>query len=309
MQVGTGSFVYSAMLMLYYVLMIRFGLKEETISRKVEPFMHIIPIGYHIGTGILGLVWEVYNPAGLHCWVAPYPQGCHEDPKMECERGGDHVELFGLWLLTIPILIWTCLLCLFLLVVAMTVWWRYRLGRRFLFESKDRQEQHSPSNKMDARTRLVITQCVLYAVCYINVTVWSTISTIVDLHGVDEEFYEKHVWIDALGVFFFPIQGLFSFLIYLRPRYLTIRREVGNGLKPSWWFALKEAVLYPVDTASERMRRRHKISQSSCSTNLKQKIPEERLSISSFDLHAIQPKAEEDPREDSTGCTFPESGV
>ena len=135
LQLGSCSFLYNTMLMLYFVLVVRYGLREKFISTRVEPFMHFLANGYYLGTAITGLALDVFNPAGTFCWVAGVPLGCEFSADEDCERGGDHVRLFGQWLLVVPLVALTCLLVIFISILAGTVWWRYRQSRRFVFEN------------------------------------------------------------------------------------------------------------------------------------------------------------------------------
>jgi hypothetical protein len=270
LQLGSGSFAYSAMLMFYYVLVIRYSVCEETIASRIEPVMHLIPIGYYLGTAIAGLFLQVFNPAGPRCWIAAWPLGCDKDPEVECERRGDHVAWFGLWLLVYPLLGWTCLLVFFLTVVAVTVWRRFTKSRRFVFGGE--QSRIRENSSMEKQMRQVITQCFLYAVSFINAMIWSTLRAILNLKGVDDDFFIRNFWLIGMGIFFFPIQGLFSFLIYIRPRYLEIR---GHHLEQSRWFALREAVWYPVSTSTERANRSSMLIGDLTSGDLKPKAPAE----------------------------------
>ena len=317
-QVGSGSFAYSAMLMAYYVLVIRYSVSEARICKFYEPFMHLLPIGYHCGSAIIGLIWKVFNTNGPYCWVASSPLDCelYHEVVGECVRGGGTkfgqrgrgTDFFGTYLLLIPLLLWTCIILVCLLIVAITVWSRYmtsqqfvfgrdinhvnergteeRRRRRFSLQRNDESERHtstvlrqqqqprsvfflagpsrttaatdtsnstsiaSPANgsppttssnnnqnyitassttteasMMEQRMRLVITQSLLYGISFLNVMIWSTVGTILFLVGVPPEFYQDNFWLDAMAIIWFPLQGLFSFLIYIRPRYLIIRRQ------------------------------------------------------------------------------------
>ena len=85
-QLGLGSFCYSQMLMLYFVLVIRYNTRETVMERRVEPFMHLVPIAFYLGSAIAGLVLGVFNPSGNSCWVGTYPPGCEYEPDVQCER-------------------------------------------------------------------------------------------------------------------------------------------------------------------------------------------------------------------------------
>lgn len=71
-QVSYSAASYTAMLSFYFLLTARFGLKNTEISRRFEPLMHFISIGYFLGTAIVGAILGVYadTSVGLGCWVS-----------------------------------------------------------------------------------------------------------------------------------------------------------------------------------------------------------------------------------------------
>ena len=70
-QFGISSPIYNASLSIYYLLVIRYGWKEDQL-RRIEPFLHGVPLLWGLGTGIAGLFLTIFNSANLWCWVAPY---------------------------------------------------------------------------------------------------------------------------------------------------------------------------------------------------------------------------------------------
>lgn len=68
---------YSAALSFYFVLATRYGMKQEVIARRVEPWMHIISIGFPLITSTVGAIVGVYSEPiiGLGCWVYDFPRG------------------------------------------------------------------------------------------------------------------------------------------------------------------------------------------------------------------------------------------
>lgn len=78
--------LYNCMLCIYYMLIIRSGWSEHKV-KKVEPFLHVLPLVVGWTMGIAGLPLTLYNPSGWLCWYAPYPGNCLNDPDVPCERG------------------------------------------------------------------------------------------------------------------------------------------------------------------------------------------------------------------------------
>ena len=80
------SICYNGSLTLYFLLVVRYGWKEEYIKRKVEVWLHLIPIAIGWSTAIAGLPLLLYNAFGWTCWINTWPLGCQEE-KGNCQRG------------------------------------------------------------------------------------------------------------------------------------------------------------------------------------------------------------------------------
>ncbi|CAB9519452.1 expressed unknown protein [Seminavis robusta] len=70
-QFGVTSSFYNASLSVFYLLVIRYGWKDDQI-RKIEPFLHAFPLLWGLSTSIAGLPLTIFNSANLWCWIAPY---------------------------------------------------------------------------------------------------------------------------------------------------------------------------------------------------------------------------------------------
>eukprot|EP00986_Skeletonema_menzelii_P007128 scaffold2761_cov137-Skeletonema_menzelii.AAC.9 len=86
---------------MYYLITIRNGrFKSQQKLSKLEPFLHIIPLGFGLGTAIVSLALNLFNYGLWDCWIAPYPQGCEEswrnNGSTTCTRG-DNASLYQ-WL-------------------------------------------------------------------------------------------------------------------------------------------------------------------------------------------------------------------
>ena len=97
LQLGSSiGVIYHASLQLQYVLVIKYGWRESRI-RKLEPYLHLVPIVFGFGTSIAGLILKLYNPSDWNCWIAPFPSNCTSsywvnkfEPDMtetDCVRG------------------------------------------------------------------------------------------------------------------------------------------------------------------------------------------------------------------------------
>jgi hypothetical protein len=73
-QAGVSAVLYSGSLSIYYLLRIQNVWKESQIV-KYEPFVHLLPIVFGLGTMIAGLVLDLFNSGIFDCWIAPFAQG------------------------------------------------------------------------------------------------------------------------------------------------------------------------------------------------------------------------------------------
>jgi hypothetical protein len=77
------------------MLVVQFGISEDTIRFNVEPVMHVLAISFGYMTATTGLFLDLYNNADLWCWIAPYPSGCQDarhnngEDDGSCTRGAD----------------------------------------------------------------------------------------------------------------------------------------------------------------------------------------------------------------------------
>lgn len=248
---------------------------DSTIgSWKVEPFLLLVPILFHFITAVLGLFLEIYNNTFSYCFINTYPSLCYLDPEVDCIRGEQYHYVFGMYCSVYPMFIWNGIIIISLLIVALTVTHRYCKSRRFVFRGtansansgggrgigrsgSGRSINAGAANNraLQRHTMQVIVQCLLYSFAFLNVTIWSTLATIMEMSGYIRDSLGKDYWMLLFTLFFFPIQGFFNFLIFIRPRYLFLRRENEDSGR---WFALCESVWNPtgiVDNTRPRRRR------------------------------------------------------
>ena len=70
-QVYIVSSFYSVSLAIYYTLVLRYDWSEAQV-RKLEPYLHSVPLLWGLGTAIIGIPLKVYNPAGFWWYVVCY---------------------------------------------------------------------------------------------------------------------------------------------------------------------------------------------------------------------------------------------
>jgi hypothetical protein len=124
-QLGIGTVIYNACLAIYYLLVIRYGWKNEYIAKRVEPWMHFLAISFALSTGVVCLALDLFNPIGNRCFIAAYPPLCTQSYENKgptnCIRG-DNERIYRIAFWIAP----ACCVIVFLAVSMFLVYWKIR---------------------------------------------------------------------------------------------------------------------------------------------------------------------------------------
>ena len=222
-QLSFSAFWYNGMLTFYYLLTIRYGITDKIFSWRVEPFMHVMSVGYPLVTALIGAGMGFYseNELSQGCWVKDYPRNCGTDPT---ETGETCKSTVIAWIFGgIPV---------FLMVVFIAVnnTLIYIHVRRTIYRS--RRRSFLPTAASDAQTkrvRAVATQAFLYVTAFVLTSVWIVSIKILESMGFDGQHDDQIYFLLVGASVFSPLSGFFNLLIYLRPRYLRTRGDFPRG--------------------------------------------------------------------------------
>lgn len=242
----TGPY-YNAAISFYYVLSIKYGIRDERIQKVYEPIFHGVSILYALGFALAGLGLEVYNPTpvAFGCWIDPYPPECTDNEEIECERG-EKAPIFAAFAAMIPLLVVLFTLIVNNLIVYMFVRKTDLRSQRYSMRTSSRQptsenfnEANTDSDQLSNNciticcgskqegpnlSQKVATQSFFYVfaffICYIMSTVLFALGA-VDPEGSENGDY--FIW-NVLNAFLLPLQGLLNFLVFVRPRYVRWRK-------------------------------------------------------------------------------------
>jgi len=105
-QATTGGIWYQGMLSIYFLLTTRYGMKNATIAKRIEPLMHITALGFPIGTAIVGTVMGIYGErAGrASCYVRSYDSSSAPDARDVKEEKGT-IDAVIYFFFAIPVLV------------------------------------------------------------------------------------------------------------------------------------------------------------------------------------------------------------
>lgn len=130
---------------------------EREFKRKVEPFLHIIPNGIAVMSGIFLLATQNFNSIGMFCWIAPSPAECVFDPTIECIRGTSKQAKLQWIFLGVPISLVFIIITVAMIAIVRTV---RKQKRRNIQSGGDndcaggsRRNNHNARNKRDRRSQ------------------------------------------------------------------------------------------------------------------------------------------------------------
>ena len=211
----SASPLYHASLSTVYVLNVVFGLSNDRIARRAEPFLHAIPILFAWGTAIAGLPLKLYNPAnriGFFCYIAEYPTFC--SLRDSCERG-ENARVY-LWAF---LLIWVFIV-FFYMAVCMLMIYRKVLS---VEKARDKWTDGAGLQRHRSKSSLVRKQGIRYCVAFFLPWVFG-ISAIVIKSQALVDLASASRYDDAItalsltNAIIWPLKGFFTFLAYtVRP--------------------------------------------------------------------------------------------
>ncbi|KAI2493968.1 hypothetical protein MHU86_20576 [Fragilaria crotonensis] len=222
--------LYNFGLAVYYLLIIRYRKSQEFVARNVEPYIHVLALSMPMGVTFWALFTSSLNPLpflGGWCSIAKYPTLCNVD-EGECSRGlMDKTIAFVMYgLVLLPsffgiVIIMVMIICHVRGRIAAVV--RYRTRPR-----------------LDETARQTVVQSMLYIMASLLPN-----GILVLNHSFNYVFPTHQNSVRFVFACFakviVPLQGLFNLIIYIRPRYIALRRQRGES--SSFLFLMSEIVV------------------------------------------------------------------
>ena len=238
-QFSYPSSQYFAVLSFYYILTIRFGMKDQTFAKYVEPIFHIVVLGFSSITAIIGASkgWYGEVSLGAGCWLQ-VTDGCDEDCL------ANRAWIYG----GLPFFI----ALISIIVNNIWVYWYVRStvqkSRRRMFRPNPAQQSGmmEPSSVLDnneassqffrpqqpqppirdeqaERVYAVGVQAMLYVFVFMMTYAWTIIIRLLANDGADQSQEQEVFAVMVLRAIFLPAMGLGTVLVYVRPRYIRCR--------------------------------------------------------------------------------------
>lgn len=140
--------IYLCSLCIYYFCIIRLNMRKATF-RKIEPYLHAVPISYSFFCGIFAFANQYFNNAGSVCYVAPKPITCEIFPDQECARG-EGASRFRLLFLTYPSMVILVIVCIIMGIITLYAKKMEKLRSRYSFSRTFAQDELPARNTFES---------------------------------------------------------------------------------------------------------------------------------------------------------------
>ena len=243
------GFIYMCGLQLQYLLVIKYGWNAKKV-RKIEHWLHALPICFGLGTASAATALDLMNPANWDCWIAPYPadctasyvikQGKSELTETDCIRG-DNAELYR-WAFFFGPLWLAIVFCMYIMfrvfrtmkkTEAKSNKWKFR---KTLMAGQQRSQGRSQAPRPKSLSNEILKQSLLYTASFFAVWTFPTIARLIQVTGG-----EVHNVLVVLAGTFITSQGIWNAMIYFRPRYMKCEEK---GFVRKVWMLVKATLFF-----------------------------------------------------------------
>ena len=236
MTLGYAVPLYNVALSFYYV----FSVLDQRWTHGLEKVYHVICLGVPTSLAIAGLIGKNFNNLGTVCFFSEFPPKCSEDPNIECSRGGDskvYQYIIGIILIVALVILPINMFLLCLIVNRQYTKMNKKYNKRFEIHHND-SKHHKTSKKNNYRICFFFKventqskQVVVQASCYVSAFLLTFLGTIIDAIIWKYAPDKRRFILVLICKIFYPAQGLFNLLIFIRPRIIRLRKH-----NPRLWF-------------------------------------------------------------------------
>ncbi len=164
-----GTIWYSLSLSIYFLLVVKFNLPDQKITKTYEPFLHAFPILYSTSISIYTYATHNINPSGPICWIDSRPSGCEDDPDVDCISIGSKYLLQFLGV-GIPFVIVFVLNCILMGVLWWTVKTQIKKSQSYRYswiigQGKNQDQSRDHDQEEEEGNNLCSKGCQLLSCC------------------------------------------------------------------------------------------------------------------------------------------------
>lgn len=227
--------MYNASLCIYYLVSIFFEKDEQWIKKRLEPFLHGVPIIWNLLATVFLLRSGSINETGVLCWIGPKPMDCLEDPNMECERGLFADKYRWLFVGYQTLLNFLIILISMIMVCVKVASQERKLNRTVAIRRTSRISQsvtegvtdvesvifqRPKKRKKGVQQRKAANQALVYVLAYFFPFLFPTIH-----YAIKSMLGKRSFTTWLLMAIFMPLQGLLNAIVFIRPRFIALRQR------------------------------------------------------------------------------------
>lgn len=216
----TAMYAYNGALCVYYACVIAFKMKEQTIRKRLEPYMHLVPISLAFSVGLPPLFFDSYWATGWEGWCTFAPGDSMNDSRRDTIRNISSIVLMVLILAILTIVVSSFYLIISRILHTQRILRNAAMISRTSngsdsFLRRRGQLLNSVTEASDT-SKVIFVQAIAYICAFLVTLSTPLIHTLI---GDREEF-----WVIKLQVILVPLQGLFNLFIYIGHRIYNYRR-------------------------------------------------------------------------------------
>ncbi|CAJ1954909.1 unnamed protein product [Cylindrotheca closterium] len=257
---STISFFYYAALSFYFLMVVKFGMKDPVFGRRIEPYMHVSICIFSTATATIGLALGMYGEvsAGAGCWL-----------RVTDKCDADCIHAVGSVFGGTPFLLCTVVVVAFNLLIFChvrgTIYegikkskerWTTNLKNLRLSLSSSKHKSVTAANAQAAtrvattttttltndyvikqvtaspdqlkRVQRVGVQSLLYCLVFLVTYIWTVVLTTKrnnTANGGGPELEPALYPYMMLRATFIPLMGFWNLLVYVRQRYIALREQ------------------------------------------------------------------------------------
>ena len=214
---------YNAMLSLYYLLTIRYGMNQVTIAKKYELFMHTFALVPALSTAIIGVANKMFFSEAAVCWIGDICQSNGNCPSGNIWGKGYELAVASICFTGLCMI--TTVFCM------LTISWTLRQRNLATLGYRFQREKSCSGNRQLSRLEFAAVesakQAYLYATAYLLTYIWGFCGLIVSNVSGNTIAFPLWFHFHVIAIFL-PLQGMWNFFAYIRPMVSKIRRDNNN---------------------------------------------------------------------------------
>ena len=265
--------LYNLSLSFHYV----FSTINKNMYSRLEPIYHFLSLGIPLILTVVSIVHENFNNLGSICFINEHPIGCLDNPNIECTRGSS-AKFQKFIIMTIVAS------CFLLIPINMSILFCLVSNQHRKITKKYNRSIYNTNESFKKKEKVIATQAFMYFFSFLITFIWSALDGVLMVHAPKRRMFALTV----CAKIFYPMQGFFNFLIFIRPRVMRIKKENPHAC---YLTVLQQSLLPKISSYTQRKNKYDcRVKGETDRDVLQNKKPVRRrdsLNIIDFDLQNI----------------------